>query len=235
MDERIVLSAESLTREIAGRRVVDGVSFDAKRGEVLAVLGPSGSGKSSLLRLLNLLDEPTGGRVLLDGIDTKTLPPRELRRRVGMVLQTPFLFPGTIADNLAFGPRQRGADLSSAQLEELLNRVRLAGYGERDANRLSGGEAQRVSVARTLANDPEVLLLDEPTSALDAESKQDVESLVASIVRERDLACILVTHDPQQARRLASRVMLLAEGKVRTIGPATEVLDRSPAQVLGAL
>ena len=160
-----ILKTVDLSREIAGKKIVDGISVEVSRGEILGIMGPSGSGKSSFLRMLNRLDEPTRGSVVLEGVDTKTMEPRELRRRVGMVLQSPFLFPGTVAENLAFGPRQHGEDLSGEEIDRLLEQVRLGGYGERDAGRLSGGEAQRVSVARTLANRPDVLLLDEPTSA----------------------------------------------------------------------
>ncbi|MGN6367376.1 MAG: ABC transporter ATP-binding protein [Phycisphaerae bacterium] len=228
-----LLKTLHLSRDIAGKTIVHDISIDASRGEILAIMGPSGSGKSSFLRLLNRLDEPTAGSVLLDNADTKSLPPRELRRRIGMVLQSPFLFPGTVADNLAFGPHQHNESLSADQINELLDKVRLPDYADRDASRLSGGEAQRVSVARTLANNPDVLLLDEPTSALDAESKSDVEKLIAAIVRERNLACLLVTHDPEQARRIAARSMLLVAGKLERIGPTNEILAAAKDIPLG--
>ncbi len=229
-----ILRTVDLSREIAGRRIVDGISVEVSRGEILGIMGPSGSGKSSFLRMLNRLDEPTRGSVVLEGVDTQTMGPRELRRRVGMVLQSPFLFPGTVAENLAVGPRQQGEELSGEEIDRLLAQVRLGGYGERDAGRLSGGEAQRVSVARTLANRPDVLLLDEPTSALDAESKGDVERLIASIVRERNLGCLLVTHDPEQARRIAGRSMLLVAGKMERIGATEEVLRSAKGISLGS-
>ena len=152
-------------------------TFSLKRGEVLAIAGPSGSGKSSLLRLLNRLDEPTSGTVFVEGKDYRSLEPRELRRKLGLVTQRPFLFPGTVAENLRFGPAQRGETLSKEAVEDLLSKVGLKGYAQRDVANLSGGEAQRVSVARTLANTPLVLLLDEPTSALDEVAKLEVESV----------------------------------------------------------
>ena len=120
-------------------------SFEVRRAETLAIVGPSGSGKSSLLRLLNRLDEPTSGTVYLNAVDYRLIAPRELRRRVGMVTQRAFLFPGTVAENLGFGPRQRGEELDDRRIEELLTGVGLAGYGARDVANLSGGEAQRVS------------------------------------------------------------------------------------------
>ncbi len=154
---------------------------------------------------------------------TVKLQPRELRRRVGMVTQRPFLFPGTVADNLRFGPRQRGEELTDSRIEELLASVGLAGYGSRDVANLSGGEAQRVSFARTLANSPAVLLLDEPTSALDDDSKHGVEVLVAQIGREHGIPCVLVTHDVAQAARLGQRVLMLEEGRIVRSGTAKEV------------
>ena len=190
----------------------------------MALAGPSGAGKSSLLRLLNRLDEPTTGTVYLEGADYRQIPPRELRRKLGMVSQRPFLFPGTVAENLRFGPCQRGESLPSASVEELLVRVGLEGYATRPVANLSGGEAQRVSVARTLANSPLVLLLDEPTSSLDDASKREVELLIQKIVREQELTCVVVTHDTAQAQRLAQRALLLEAGRIVRIGRVQEVL-----------
>ena len=127
---------------------------------VTMLIGASGAGKSSFLRLLNRLDEPTGGTIRLDGRDYRELAPRDLRRRVGMVMQSANLFPGTVAANVGFGPLQRGETLLPGQIDALLERVGLAGYQERDVSNLSGGEAQRVSLARTMANAPQTLLLD---------------------------------------------------------------------------
>jgi putative ABC transport system ATP-binding protein len=220
----IVLETKDLTREIVGKVLVDQISVQVRRGEVLAVVGPSGSGKSSFLRLLNRLDEPTSGTVLLDGGDYREISPRELRRRVGMVMQMAYLFPGTVAANIAFGPQQHGDAISPGQIDALLDRVGLHGYRDRDVSNLSGGEAQRVSLARTLANSPEVLLLDEPTSALDGVSERGIEELVLGIIRERQMACVIVTHDMPQAARIADRTMYMEFGKVVAIGATEEVL-----------
>ena len=185
---------------------------------------PSGAGKSSFLRLLNRLDEPTGGTVLLKGQDYRSMAPRDVRRRVGMLLQTAYLFPGTVAANIAFGPSQRGETLAAAQIASLLTRVGLPGFADRDIGHLSGGEAQRVALARTLANLPEVLLLDEPTSALDADSVQGVEELLHGLIEERRMACVIVTHDSAQAVRLAARTMIMEAGRLAAIGATREVL-----------
>jgi putative ABC transport system ATP-binding protein len=218
------LEARNLSRAIPGKILVDGVSVQVPCGEILAVIGPSGAGKSSFLRLLNRLDEPTGGTVLLNGTDYHGIAPRELRRRVGMVMQTAYLFPGTVAANIVFGPRQRGESLAAEQIAALLDRVGLPGYQDRDVSNLSGGEAQRVSVARTLANAPEALLLDEPTSALDETSARGIEELLLGLIQERRMSCVIVTHNKPQAVRIAGRTMVLEAGRLVTIGPTKEVL-----------
>jgi putative ABC transport system ATP-binding protein len=219
-----ILRTEHLGRVVKDKVLVEDATFEVRTGEVLAIVGPSGSGKSSLLRLLNRLDEPTSGTVYVEGIDYRQIPPRELRRKLGMVNQRPYLFPGTVEENLRFGPLQRGESLSQECIEQLLARVGLKGYASRNVANLSGGEAQRVSVARTLANTPLVLLLDEPTSALDETSKLEVESSIRKVVRNQGLTCVLVTHDTAQAARLAERALLLEAGRIVRQGPINEVL-----------
>jgi putative ABC transport system ATP-binding protein len=221
----VILETDHLTREVEGTRIVDDVTVEVHTGEVLVIVGPSGAGKSSFLRLLNRLDEPTGGTVRFKGVDYRQVPPRELRRRVGMVTQTAYLFPGTIADNLRFGPLQQGIELPAKTIDALLIQVGLAGRAGEDVVHLSGGEAQRVSVARALATTPEVLLLDEPTSALDAEAKSEVEKLVFTVVRQNGLTSVMVSHDLAQAVRVANRVMVMSKGRLEKIGTAGEVIN----------
>src|ERR1700751_4846652 len=223
-NDTIVLRAENLGRSVPNKVLVEAATFELRSGETLAIVGPSGSGKTSLLRLLNRLDEPTSGTVYLEGADYRQIAPRDLRRRVGMVTQRPYLFPGPVAENLRFGPRQRGEQLTDTRVEELLAGVGLVGYAVRDVANLSGGEAQRVSFARTLANEPDVLLLDEPTSALDDDAKAEVEALIRQIAHERELTSVLVTHDRAQAARLAKRALLIEAGQIVRDGPAQEVL-----------
>jgi putative ABC transport system ATP-binding protein len=219
----ILLLAEKLRREVAGKTIVREASFTLHSAEVVAITGPSGAGKSSLLRLLNRLDEPTSGRVLLEGKDVIQLDVRELRRRVGMVMQQANLFPGTVEENVRYGPALRADSKAgqpvmrcdSTEVEELLRTVGLAGYAERDVAKLSGGEAQRVSLARTLANRPQILLLDEPTSALDDEAKLVVEQALRAAMSKVEGACLIVTHDAAQARRLAQRTLEMREGVLR--------------------
>lgn len=219
-----ILRTEHLGRVVNEKILVEDVTFEVPSGEVLAIVGPSGSGKSSLLRLLNRLDGPTSGTVYVEGIDYRQIEPRELRRKLGLVNQRPYLFPATVEENLRFGPLQRGENLSQETIEQLLARVGLSGYASRNVANLSGGEAQRVSLARTLANSPLVLLLDEPTSALDETSKREVEATIERIMRDQGLTCVLVTHDTAQAARLADRALVLEAGRVVRQGPVNEVL-----------
>ncbi len=219
-----VLRTERLGRRVGEVWIVSEISLEVQRGELLGIVGPSGSGKSSFLRLLNRLDEPTSGMVFLEGEDYRRIPPRELRRRVGMVTQRPFLFPGDIGSNLRFGPAQRGETLPDTEIASLLEHVGLPGFASRNIANLSGGEQQRVSLARALANRPEVLLLDEPTSALDEQAKAGVEELVHDLVNRNSLTSVLVTHDRDQARRLCRRVAILEAGRLVQLGTTVEVL-----------
>jgi len=218
------LEARDLTRQADGKIIVDHVSIKIFPAEVVAIVGPSGAGKSSLLRLLNRLDEPTSGTLYLQGVDYRETSPRELRQRVGMIMQMPYLFPGSAAENVRFGPRQRNEGLPDAEIERLLARVGLPGFGERDVAKLSGGEAQRLAIARALANNPEALLLDEPTSALDEDAKAVVESLLEEIIRSEGLTCVWVTHDRAQAARMGDRVAMMEAGRLLRIGAPEEVL-----------
>ena len=222
----VVLRTEHLGRSVGDISVVAGISLDVYHGEMLGIVGASGSGKSSLLRLLNRLDEPTSGTVFLDGQDYRQFSPRELRRRVGMVTQRPFLFPGNVAGNIRFGPLQRGEVVADEDIARLLERVGLPGFAAREVANLSGGEQQRFSLARELANRPDILLLDEPTSALDEQAKAGVEQLICSLVKDTLLTCVMVTHDRDQARRMCDRVALLEAGRLIQYG--------KPAEVLGA-
>lgn len=223
--EKALLQVKHLSYEVQDQKILLDINFEVVKGERLAIFGPSGAGKSTLIRLLNRLDEPSSGTVYLDGIDFREIPPRQIRRRLGLVMQRPYLFPGTVADNLRFGPAAHGETLDDSAIQRLLAGVDLEGFGQRDVSKLSGGEAQRVSLARTLANQPEVLLLDEPTSSLDRAAMQEVEETILSVLQTQNVTCILVTHDQQQVQRMADRVLMLREGKVKMDGPVAEVFN----------
>ena len=224
-----LLRTDQLCRQVGDRLIVDHISLTVNPGDFIAVMGRSGAGKSSFLRLINRLDEPTGGTVYLNGQDYRSLSPRELRRRIGMMMQFAYLFPGTIADNLRFGPRQQGNTLASDAIDALLQEVGLKGLANRDINHLSGGESQRVSLARTLANRPDVLLLDEPTSALDDHSEREIETLLTGVIHDQNLAALMITHDTAQALRIANRAILIDGGKLLTTGTVEEVLHAESA------
>ena len=193
--------------------VLNDVDVEIGRGAT-AVVGPSGSGKSTLLRLLNRLADPVEGRVRFDGRDVRELDVLELRRRAVLVPQVPAPVPGTVADNVLFGPslcdRQDRVEVTGC--------LELAGldgsYADRDAERLSVGEQQRLMLARALALDPEALLLDEPTASLDEAARAGVERTLADLRERLGVALVLVTHDRGQAGRLASRTIELRDGRV---------------------
>ena len=195
-----------------GRQVLHDVTATINDGAT-ALLGPSGSGKSSLLRLLNRLSDPDSGTIEFEGDDVRALDVLDLRRRAVLVPQLPAPLPGTVADNVRYGPSlcDRGADVESCLTRAGLD----ATYAERDAADLSVGEQQRVMLARALALDPEVLLLDEPTSALDDYTKGGVERTLAALAEESGLSMVLVTHERAQAERLAGRrIVELESGRV---------------------
>ncbi|MDN3029249.1 phosphate ABC transporter ATP-binding protein [Streptomyces sp. S.PB5] len=203
--------------ERGGVRALDHFSATVPGRGVTAVSGPSGSGKSTLLRLCNRLEVPASGRVLLDGHDVAGLDPLRLRRRVGMVFQKPTPFPGTVADNL----RTAAPDAGPGRMDEALRRVALDGsWLNRDATGLSGGEAQRVCVARTLITRPEVLLLDEPTSALDTDAARVLEDAVRRLAAD-GVAVLWVSHDMAQVERVADRVLRIDRGRCAGLQPIT--------------
>lgn len=178
------------------RPILDGFSACIPHHGLTAVAGPSGSGKTTFVRLLNRLDDPDGGVVVFDGRDVREYDVLDLRRRVQLVGQVPVTFPGTVAHNVGDG-----------SVRPLLARVGLdPSLADREADRLSVGEAQRVCLARALAREPDVLVLDEPTSALDPESKAAIERLVRGLADE-GLTVVMVSHDPRHASELADHVI----------------------------
>lgn len=218
------LATEDLTFTVRGEPIVRGVDIAVQPGETLPIVGPSGAGKSTLLRLLDRLDEPTDGTVYLDGTDYRTIPPTDLRASVGLVPQNPALRQGTVRENVTIGPRLRGDGVESGRVERLLDRLDLGGYADRAVADLSGGEAQRVAIARTLVVDPDVLLLDEPTASLDPAAQAEIETLLTDLLADSGRTAVLVTHDEAQVGRLADRVVRFVDGRVEQRGHPTEVI-----------
>ncbi len=191
--------------------VLDDVSATiADGGSITCLLGPSGSGKSTMLRLCNRLEVPTEGCIRFRGADLADEDPLQLRRRVGMVFQRPTVFPGTVRDNLLVASPDASAEHCLAALERAHVQARLL---DRDADALSGGEAQRVCLARTLITEPEVLLMDEPTSALDPASTKGLEDLGSALAAD-GMPIVWVTHDLDQADRIAAARIVLTGGRI---------------------
>ena len=211
--KNVSLSIQQDAQEV---ELLKDVSLAVRFSMVHALLGPSGSGKSTLLYAINRLRQIQHGDITLEGKDIRQINVFELRRRIGLVMQKPIFFPGTVGENILYGPSLWTKDNETlANPKHYLEMVQLdPDWVARDPNTLSGGQQQRVSLARTLANNPEVLLLDEPTSALDAQASEHLETLITSLCREQALTVIWVTHDVRQAERIAQDVTLLYRGRV---------------------
>jgi len=214
-----VIQIESLTKQYGATNVVDGVSFNVERNSIAVIVGTSGSGKSTLLRMINRLVEPSGGRVLLDGADTRSEPAHLLRRRIGYAIQGHGLFPHrTVAENVATVPRLLGWPETriSERVTELLEVFQLdpALYAGALPHQLSGGQQQRVGVARALAAEPAVLLMDEPFGALDPIIRAKAQEDLLAIQRRFGTTMVLVTHDMDEAFRLGHRVAVMSQGRL---------------------
>ena len=213
----------SLTK---GKPILKDLSFEVKPGEMLTVLGPSGAGKSSLLRCLNRLDTVDSGDIFLGGQDVKSMDILELRRRMGMVFQTPALIPDTVRANVALGPSLRHETVSESEVRGLLQQVGLnSDFMTRQVEKLSVGEQQRVAFAQVLANQPDVLLLDEPTSALDPTAALTIENLIKDIHSRLHTATVLVTHDIPQAIRFNTETLVIVEGAVLAHGNIRDLVN----------
>ena len=188
------------------------IDLTVNAGEIVAVLGPSGSGKSTLLGAIAGVVPPVAGQVLIDGTDVTGVPIE--RRRVGLIFQEPLLFAHlSVVDNVAYGLRRAGVDRTAARARagKLLEWVGLPGFGARRTDQLSGGQAQRVALARALAAEPSVLLLDEPFSALDADLRERLAAEVSASLRAAEVAAVHVTHDADEARVVADRVLSMPD------------------------
>ncbi len=218
-----------VTRRYGPQVALDHVTFEVAHEEIMVILGPSGSGKSTLLRLIAGLESPDEGQILLDGQDLAGVPPH--RRRIGLMFQEYALFPHlNVFENIAFGLRMQR--LPEPEIRErvraLLNQVGLPGYELREVHTLSGGEKQRVALARSLAPRPAILLLDEPLGSLDRALREQLMREIRELLKAERMTALYVTHDQSEAMAVADRVLILHQGRIEQIGPP-EALYQDPA------
>ncbi len=228
-----MIELQRLCKRFDGALAVDGLSLQVARGELVVLLGGSGCGKTTTLKMVNRLVEPTSGSVRIDGRDTRELEPHALRRRIGYAFQQVGLFPHmTIAENVGVTPSLLGWEDARIRdrVDALLERVELepAAYRGRLPEQLSGGQQQRIGLARAIAAEPEVLLLDEPFGALDPLTRDRLQQFFQRMRRELDLTVIFVTHDMTEALLLGDRIAVMKAGRLVQVGPPEELL-RAPA------
>ena len=230
MDKNEIIKIEGLRKRFGDNEVLKGITTSVKQGEVVAIIGPSGCGKSTFLRSINLLEEPTEGKILIDGIDLTSwdVDINKMRQRVGMVFQQFNLFPNmTIRRNIMLAPVELGKmtrEEADEKATELLSRIGLLDKADSYPDSLSGGQKQRVAIVRALAMNPEVLLFDEPTSALDPEMVGEVLQLMKDVAAE-GMTMVVVTHEMGFAREVANRVLFFSDGYITEDGTPEEVFN----------
>jgi tungstate transport system ATP-binding protein len=226
-----LIKVTGLNHRYGERAILENINLSVDRGEVFALIGPTGAGKTTLLRIIDLLEIPGAGEIYFDG---KCIPRSgkqrlEIRRRMSFIHQKPQVFNLSVYDNVACGLIWRGEEKNkiAGKVDHILEMVGLKGYEHRNARTLSGGEAQRVALARSLVLEPEVLLLDEPTANLDPVSTANIEQLISYVARQRNTTMIMATHDMSQGQQLADRIGVLLDGRLVQTGNATDIF-RSP-------
>ena len=226
MTDEAFLRIRNLVKEFDGHRAVDDVSIDIGRGEVFALLGSSGCGKTTLLRMLAGFETPSAGSITLAGRDLAGLPP--YARPMNMMFQSYALFPHlSVFDNIAFGLRRDGLPKGevAARVEAMLKLVQLGAFARRKPHQLSGGQQQRVALARSLAKKPQLLLLDEPLGALDKKLREETQIELANIVHDVGVTCVMVTHDQEEAMTMASRIAVMSDGRFLQVGRPADVYE----------
>lgn len=234
------LSLSNITKQFGNTVVVDNFNLDIAKGEFVSFLGPSGCGKTTTLRMVAGFEIPTSGGILLDGEDITDKAPNQ--RTVGMIFQSYALFPNmTVAQNIGFGlsVRKESKDVIAKRVDEMLGLIHLEAHAHKYPYQLSGGQQQRVSLARALANRPQVLLLDEPLSALDAKIRVALRGEIQSIQRKLGITAIFVTHDQEEALSISDRIVVMNQGKIEQVGTPFEIYNfpktRFVANFVGSL
>jgi putrescine transport system ATP-binding protein len=220
------LQIADVVKDFSGYLAVNHVSLDIAKGEIFALLGSSGCGKTTLLRMLAGFETPTSGRIVLNGQDLEGLPPYE--RPINMMFQSYALFPHlTVWDNIAFGLKRdkMPADKIKDRVEAMLKLVQLGKFAKRKPHQLSGGQQQRVALARSLAKRPQLMLLDEPLGALDKKLREETQIELVNIIEEVGVTCVMVTHDQEEAMTMASRIAVMSEGRILQVGPPSEIYE----------
>ena len=219
-DKKVLIEVKDLCKSFGNVNVLNGISTEIAQGEVVAIIGPYGCGKSTFLRSLNLLEEPTSGVITFEGTDItdKSVDINKMRQKIGMVFQQFNLFPNyTVKGNIMLAPVQTGLmnkEEASKRADELLMRVGLSDKADTYPAMLSGGQKQRIAIARALAMNPDVMLFDEPTSALDPEMVGEVLEIMKELAQD-GMTMVVVTHEMGFAREVASRVMFINEGQIQ--------------------
>jgi len=238
-----MLEIRQVSKQFGGLSAVKEVSLSINKGEIFALLGGSGCGKTTLLRMLAGFESPSAGAIFIDGEDISQIPPH--KRPVNMMFQSYALFPHmTVAQNVAFGLKQEKKNRLSKpeiakKVSELLALVRMQDFSERKPDQLSGGQRQRVALARSLAKKPKVLLLDEPMGALDKKLRSQMQLEVVDIIEAVGVTCVMVTHDQEEAMTMANRISVMHEGEIMQVGTPSEIYEfpnsRHTAEFIGSV
>jgi tungstate transport system ATP-binding protein len=222
-----LIEVAGLTHSYSEREVLQDLNLSISKGEVFAIIGPTGAGKTTLLRIIDLLEVPSAGEIYFDG---KCIPRSgkqrlEIRRRMSFIQQKPQVFNLSVYDNIACGLRWRREEKNkiAEKVDRIAEMVGLQGYKSRNARTLSGGEAQRVALARSLVLEPEVLLLDEPTANLDPISTEKIEQLISCVARQRNTTMIMATHAMSQGQQLADKIGVLLNGRLVQTGNTADI------------
>ena len=220
-----LIGIKGLYKSFGTSEILNDINLDIEEGKVLALIGPTGSGKTTMLRLLDLLDQPTRGSIFFHGEDICRLSSKEklpVRRRMAMVFQKPVMFNSSVYENVAYGLKVRGKGNSRDDVLHTIEEVGLTGHESRSATTLSGGEMQRIALARAMVIKPEVLLLDEPTANLDPRSASAIDDLIGHLARG-GTTVIIASHNMTECRKLANKVVVLVGGRIARTGKPDDI------------